>query len=199
MNLVKDAFSAAGSAIGSLALGMGKVAGKAIAEVGVGTADLAGNALIGSAKAAGKGAVKTADFVGEGVLQSLNSPRGIYNPVGTIAGLSKSAADAIIKGPLKMGRYEREKHHINRFTGKTEIDPGGLKLTPLGMGVLLGSGALAGAMSAEHQYRSNRIGPVDPQTRTATPSMAPQEYRRGIDDAGATGDLVFALHQNRRG
>lgn len=199
MSFVGDAFSAVGSAIGSVALGTAKVAGSAALNIGDAVATGAWKAGSRTAKAAGKGAVKTADFVGEGVIQSLNSPRGIYNPVGTIASLSKSAGDAIIKGPLKMGRYEREKHHINRFTGEIEVDPGGLKLTPLGMGVLLGSGALAGAMNAEHQYRSNRIGPVDPQTRTATQSMAPQEYRRGIDDAGATGDLVFALHQNRRG
>jgi len=53
-----------------------------------------------------------------------------------------------------------------------------------------------------NKFTTARLGKVDTQATTTNPDYQPQEYSRTFappDDAGATGDLVFALFKNRRG
>ena len=73
----------------------------------------------------------------------------------------------------------------------------GLKLTKIGAATLLGAGIIQGVSSGTQAYMGDRVGTVDPQKYTATPKIEKEDYT--LDNYGATGDLVFALHNNRHG
>lgn len=69
----------------------------------------------------------------------------------------------------------------------------GYKFSALG-GTLLAAGSLAsGAKDAYNYLMNDRMGQRDGRMYSATPTI------RLMDDAGASGDLVFALNNNRRG
>lgn len=74
------------------------------------------------------------------------------------------------------------------------VSKGGFKMKWLGWGVL-GAGAMIGAArDVKDVQDSYRIGQRDPYITRATPRIPTY-----VDNAGATGDLVFALNANRRG
>jgi hypothetical protein len=56
------------------------------------------------------------------------------------------------------------------------------------------------AKNTSDTYDNIHMGSINSNVRTNTPSIAPymnMRPDRGVDMAGATGDLVFALHKNR--
>ena len=96
--------------------------------------------------------------------------------------------------------------------GKLKLDEGGFKFTPIGFGMLLGSGAAISALNGTRDYMDRRQGQLDGSVRSATPEIKAEEYSntstpmpsstgshliQPVDNGGATGDLVFALNANR--
>ena len=107
-------------------------------------------------------------------------------------------AERALAAGNKLLKYTPERY-VTKPSGKVVRQGGGLKFTKLGMGVLVGAGALAGARDASEAHIEKQTGQIDANKRTATPEINLEEYAPQIKNGGATGDLVFALHQNRRG
>ena len=123
----------------------------------------------------------------------MNFSDSLRNPA---RGLTQTAKKLYDKYPL----VEREeiRHDYNKKKKKFETKGGGLKITKTGYGALGGAALLSNAMEAYDNYIIHHMGAVDPNKVTATPDYNPQEYSiQSPDFAGATRDLVFALHANR--
>lgn len=180
---------------------------KALIGVGKGALEV-GKSIPGIAALAGKGTVKAADkmlgvtdsAVGTGIkagkymardaLAGMNSGNRFLNPAGNALNLADKFGSRLMK-------YDYERLERNPLTNELVVHSGGLKFTRLGAGIILGAGALAGSREALNNHMNNRIGTIDPKKVTATPEMEKEEY--SINNGGATGDLVFALHNNRKG
>jgi len=70
----------------------------------------------------------------------------------------------------------------------------GVTMSGVGKGIFVGGSLLAGAKQGLDTFNTNRMGQRDGQVTTATPQTP--KYNM-LDDAGATGDLVFDLHKNK--
>ena len=175
-------------------------AGKATLEVGGIAASAAKKGAILTGKAAlgvggltykaGAQTVKGARYMGESALAGMNSSNRFLNPVGNAVDLAGRLGRNIMT-------HQYERLDRNPLTRELIVHSGGLKFTKLGAGIILGAGALAGAKEAVGAHMDNRVGPIDPKKVTAAPRIEKEEYE--INNGGATGDLVFALHDNRRG
>lgn len=139
---------------------------------------------------ASKGILSGGAWLARDAVAGMNSKNPGINILGNAITKGIKASDKLMKGTY-------ESYEINPITRELVHRSGGLKFTKLGAGVILGSGALIGARDAASTHMDNRVGPIDPHKVTATPEIAAEEY--SINNGGATGDLVFALHQNRRG
>lgn len=95
-------------------------------------------------------------------------------------------------------------------TSKIGIETiGEVGLTGIGKGLLTGASVISGIRKGYKAFEKSRMGTNDGQFRKATPSLpvieAPSiqgpnynfSYRKDINFAGATGDLVFSLYDNR--
>lgn len=150
---------------------------------------------------AAKGAIASAPYVGsaaKGVGKALwhgaEFIHDTFDPMRPVKAASKTAfnlgGQLIKKDPVK--------YHFNKLTGKTVRKGGGYKLTGLGVGVM-GSFATAGsAIDGLESTTATAMGTVSSGMLTATPDFAPREYSFA-NNGGATGDLAFALHNNRKG
>lgn len=171
------AIPAAGAAVGAV-YGTGRMAVKA-ATSGVarkaGAGILSGIGGIGSAIYSGAtGSILPGQGIGSRVVSSM------ANPVGRYAGAAKNTLSKFAT-----------------FTEKNHLMPNaksGFKLTGLGATVIAG-GAIVGAVKRGVDTSNTiRQGQRDGMVHTATPRTP--SY---ANNAGATGDLAFALHANRRG
>jgi len=134
-------------------------------------------------------AYRQAGLKGVGV----NFLHGFRNPV---LGLATTAKNMYDRFPLVERKPEEQV--FNKKTRQFETRGGNLKFTKLGMAVLGGAALIANAFQGYDNYMTRRMGQVDANKVTATPDYQPQEYKiQSFDFAGATGDLVFALHANR--
>lgn len=106
-------------------------------------------------------------------------------------------AERALAAGNKLLKYTPERY-VTKANGKVVRQGGGLKFTKLGMGVLVGAGALGGMRDAQEAYVEKQTGQIDANKKTATPEINLEEYVPQIKNGGATGDLVFALHQNRK-
>ena len=87
---------------------------------------------------------------------------------------------------------------FNKKLGKFEKVGGGYGLSKTGKAVVGGAVAYQGISGGVAAYDSSQQGRmVDQQMTTATQTV--DDYTTKNDFGGATGDLVFALHTNRRG
>ena len=87
---------------------------------------------------------------------------------------------------------------FNKKLGKFEKVGGGYGLSKTGKAVVGGAVAYQGISGGVVAYDSSQQGRmVDQQMTTATQTV--DDYTTKNDFGGATGDLVFALHTNRRG
>lgn len=76
---------------------------------------------------------------------------------------------------------------------------GKMELTPLGKGLIFGSALYEGTGRAVNKFIQGRMGTHDGMMRTSTP-VIPQKQSGGAsysNNGGATGDLVFAMYNNR--
>ena len=142
----------------------------------------AGKIGLNASDMAVKGAAKSAAVVG-------------VSSIGPATMLGKAA-----KGlGRRMVKYTPETRKWDSEKGDFVVDKeGGLKLTKLGAGVIFGAGALGSLRDGAHIVEGKNVGQASGQVYTPTPEITPQQYNTGfVDNGGATGDLVFALHKNR--
>ena len=142
----------------------------------------------------GKNIAKGVYRGGESTLRHLNSESPKENPLGY-------ALDRFMTAGKAMGTWEHSKDIFNETTGKLVHKDGHFKLSKFGAGVIFGGAGAAGAVGAQQNYMNNRVGEIDSQRVTATPTLGTGQYTNqlGPEDMGATGDLVFALHNMRHG
>ena len=182
--------------MGTIGKGIGKAVLWGAKETVIGT----GSAILGLGKIGLKAAIGTAGVgldatktVAKGAVKSTTYNNGSKNFLGMFA---KDVNDI----GKKLFKYELPTKKFNPLTGELEEKLGGIAPTKLGLGVIGGIMAVGAANDYQSAYRESRIGQIDPKTRTATPDYTPREYTTGpVNNGGATGDLVFALHNNRRG
>ena len=159
--------------------------GKQAAKVG-----LAGSSMLGS------GAMKASSTVGKWALSSLMSDNPLKNPVGVVTKAAYRLGGAMVD-------YRPAERVYNETKKKVITKAPSLKLTKFGGAVVLGGSLLSGASAAWNKFETRQLGQVDTKATTSTPDYTPQEYTKTFapppDDAGATGDLVFALFKNRKG
>jgi len=170
-------------AIGGAALGatVGIVGGVAAMNP-VKTASVVGGAALGVAETAGAGIIGGAEIAGAGIIGFTTkgvAPLAVYGAQ-KYASIGAGAVKGIDKLLLKDDLRE------SNLLGK--------KLNLAGKGLVYGSALMAGAKEAFNDFNSNRMGQRDGQITRATPRTP--SY---ANNAGATGDLVFAMNRNRRG
>lgn len=164
--------------------------GKAAYKVGKFTV---GGILKGTSKVV-VGTAKGGASIGKGIWAARNNTKG-FNPIGD----ALHTGEVFTKG---MGDWERAKDVFDPITGKVKHTDAHFKLGGIGKAAIFGPAAIAGTLGAADTYMDDRVGAIDGNTVTATPvigasssSSAPSYANNG----GATGDLVFAMHNNRFG
>ena len=171
-------------------------AAKKTAKLGWGATKLAGKVGLTGASLLGTGSVKAASGIGRVAVGSIMSKNPLKNPVGVLAKTAYKIGDAMVD-------YRGAETVYNTTKKKLIHKAPSLKLSKIGAGVILGGSLLSGAMSSYNKFMQSRLGTIDAKATTTNPDYTPQEYSRTMapppDDAGATGDLVFALFKNRRG
>lgn len=115
--------------------------------------------------------------------------------VGLKAGIDTGAVGATMA--LKAGaKYGNIVSGMFKMNPMKETKGGLLKMTKRGV-AMAGVGALAvGSVDAFKNFEAMRAGASDGQVLTATPTMARSSSMR---NAGATGDLAFAMRAQRHG
>lgn len=213
-------YGAVGGALGGAALGALSSnfaeGGNMIRGAAVGAA--VGGAAIAAAPfalgAAAKGAVKVLQnsdkiFAGIG-----NGAANIAGAIGTTAraAFTNTARAAMVgnfEGKLARNIIKDVANPIDRY-GKSILNIAGkmikknpgnnadgiisdYSLSGLGKAMVIGGSLIKGAKDAFNTYMNDKVGQRDAYISSPTPQI------RLTDNAGATGDLVFALNNNRRG
>lgn len=132
-----------------------------------------------------------------------NVTNGVMNTSAQYSALTQGSKRVLNPGSRYVGALDNLSKKMATYTPRIEqldaatnklTTKGGLKLTGLGKGILA-AGAIAGATKdAIHEIDKSRMGTVDNYITRATPRTPSYS-----NDAGASGDLVFALNANRRG
>lgn len=172
---------------------------KGAGSVTLGVLDVAGLGMMKAGKYAfnglEKGVIKAGKGVGEAgkqIVTGVKSEDPFRNPLGY-------AADRFYAVSKKAGYWDYGKSEYDAVTNTVKHRSPGIRFTKTGLGVMAGIAAVSGTVGAHDNYMDNRVGPIDPVVRTATPDLGDRQYRRQLtaEDTGATGDLVFALHNLR--
>ena len=172
---------------------MQKAPGKFAAAVGIGAvAGAIGADMSGEDPGEGAKKIGTAAFVA--------SSLGAAGAIGT---LGASAAATVAGGIGVAGKIGGSMLKMP----KGEVGIGNLSDIKLKGGAVFAMaavGAIGGILSAEKKFEQSRMGTNDGMMRTATPMLPmPQQDQYGgggqksPSNGGATGDLVFAMHNNR--
>lgn len=186
-----------GSRIGNGLLKGGKIFAKGLGKlafsIGKGLGYLAVGAGVGTAKASYEGAKvigKLGVYDASLTAKSLTYKNPLLNPIGAFGSIIKKAADNIVE-------YKPSETVYNKTKDKLETRDAALNFTKKGKIMFAGITALSAINNAANASDPNNRN-IDFQITKATPKYAPQNnQRRQIDFGGATGDLVFALHNNR--
>lgn len=176
--ITKNALKAPG--MFATAIGVGAAAG----AIG---ADVAGEKPSDGAMALGTGAFAAASIGGASAVAGLGA-----TAVG-MAGLATGAAGKIGGSLIKMPEKAIGIGNLNE-----------IKMKPVGLLAMAAVGVVGGALSAEKKFEQSRMGTNDGMLRTATPILPMPEANTysnpgayTTQSSGATGDLVFAMHNNR--
>lgn len=184
--------SAFSSAVGTAAKYAAKGAwylGKQSFNVGLSASTAIGTGAIKLAQKVGSLGINTATFLGKSIYLSLQQ-NDWRNPIGkAFKGIYNLGASLVDYTPGHQVYDEARKQLTYkaprmRLTGKGKV---ALALTGL---------AMIGSDVSTNRARES-LGTMDTKVHTATPDYQPREY--SVDFGGATGDLVFALHNNRHG
>ena len=177
-----------------------KAPGKFAAAIGLGAmagaigADAAGEDPGDGAKVLGLGAFAAASLGGAGLVTGLGATA--LGAAGSVAAAAGGIGRSMINMP------------IDKITGKAAkvgfSNLNEIKMNKLGMVAMATVGVIGGFLSAEKKFEQSRMGINDGMMRSATPMLPMPEQNTysnpgsyGVQDSGATGDLVFAMHNNR--
>lgn len=197
------ATGAIGGAVLSNFLEGGNAIRGAVAGAAIGGAAIAATPFV--AGAAARGAVnilKNSDKIFAGIGE------GVINGASAIGAGVKNAASATMKAGYFGGAASAANpitRHLGGLAGfaskmvkenKGFNDDGIISdysLSGLGKAVVFGGALIKGVKDAAKTYMNDKRGQIDPYITTMSPQI------RLVDNAGATGDLIFALNNNRRG
>jgi hypothetical protein len=183
------AVGAAAAAVAPFALGMGMSAGVALGKGALNLGASAVSAAPGVALGAAKLGTEMINGVGfGGVASTALSPVRRWGQAASNLGNSLFSVQAKKLDPSKVGIAK----DIDKLTHVRPTVIGGIALA--------GISVLSGLSGAHQQYQKSHMGMSDGQVTRATPKMQSQQMSAFSDNnAGASGDLVFALNKNRRG
>lgn len=193
-NMVAGA--AVGAGVGAAGLMLAPVAVGAAAKGAVSVLEKTPDIFAGVGKATTKafGAIgKAAGSVANYAANSLS-----FSPT-ELKTLGFGAKSRIASAADPLGRYSRAASNIvGKFVKHSPgSNPGTLlpnyKFTGLGVAALGAGSLIKGVKGAYNTLMNDKIGQRDGYISSVTPQI------RLADNAGATGDLVFALNNNRRG
>jgi hypothetical protein len=195
-----DSVETAPATIGGAAIGGALL--PAVGLAGAGAYGL-GRGILNNSDKIVNGAVATGGWLGRAGMRAVTGPQfnfgpsktgrffseagnRLLNPVARHATTLNRAAENFVKIEPKRQVYDPKRDRM--------ISKGGIKLKPLGWATIIGGGVIGATRSIAEAADSSRIGTRDTNITTATPRQP--SY---ANDAGASGDLVFALNANRRG
>ena len=186
-----------GSRIGNGLLKGGKLFAKGIGKLALafgGSIGLLGLGVgYGAAKVSYHGAKLVGTLGGAGVglaAKSLTYKNPLANPVGATLSIAKKASNGLVK-------YKPSEVVYNKTKDRLETREPSLSLTGKGKAVFAGITALTMINNTANAPDPNNRN-IDFKITKATPQYSQQNNsKRQIDFGGATGDLVFALHNNR--
>ena len=197
------------SIIKNIAGNMAK-AGAATVAHGVGKATMAGLGAMGRAEIkTGKMAVeatktgaalgvkgaelayKAGKFLVKDAKAGMSDPRASHNLVGRMAANVKNG----IKGT---GEWKYAKSEYDKDTGKVHHTDAHFSASKKMLAGLIVPGAIVSTMEGVDAMDKRQMGTMSGGVVTSTPKIEKETYGT-INNGGATGDLVFALHANRHG
>ena len=206
-NVGKAAFGSA-KAVGETAIGGSKLVGSAIIKNSM-NRPLTSLAAIGTGVVVGKLLADEDGNVDPGYAEkkgALAATVGVAAGVGSsIATVGAGIAGAGIMGLGALGTVGKSMVKTPKSNVKVNLSNIGenFKLNkPIAVPLLLGSMAVKSVASGIHSFEKSRAGVNDGRIRTATPDyqrlLTNSSQTSYADNAGATGDLVFDLYNNRR-
>ena len=170
----------------------------------------------------GSAAFGATEFIGKNVLMPglSTTAKGSYHTARTVGEVGLDAAQRVGHWALGMDRKglknwgsavqeigtsvvnrRPEYQSYNKRTGQIEMKGGGLKFTKLGLGLALAGGVIGNLRGKYTEEKAKKMGEMTTKARSNTPDYQPVDYQTSVpkrfDNAGATGDLVFALHRLR--
>ena len=181
------AYSIAGLAMAGLAKGASLAARGAFnlaggAAVAAGwTGKKVGTAALNVAGKVGTNALEAAEGAGTVLVKTLGSPEHREGLIRSWGAIASNVGEAFMK------RDAEGKLHMTKF----------------GVAAVAGAGMFNNSRDLYDKEKARRMGDIDNQKKTLTPTMRVPQYefnprkRMGALDGGASGDLVFALHNNR--
>ena len=177
-----------GVAIGA---GIGLAAGGAVSAVAgsmVYAPAKTASVIVGAAKGVGKASIIGAEAIGGA---AWSGAKTAYRSAGPIAGAGN------VLGGAAVGKYGSTMAGIGKKLVTEDLRESNIlkhKATKLGAGLIVGASVIGGMRGAFDELNAKRMGQMDTKTQRATPQVPAYDQ-----NAGATGDLVFAMNANRRG
>lgn len=114
-------------------------------------------------------------------------------------GIATAGAAAMVGG----GLYSMGSKMIKTPSGPITLsNTGDIKPTAFGMFAVTAGALTEGAIRAKNEFYKSRMGAHDGMSRSATPIVPfeqSQAQNSQVNNGGATGDLVFALNNLRKG
>lgn len=103
----------------------------------------------------------------------------------------------VTAGAIHAAKNGVGKHHIGQLLKRSDNSLLGYETTKLGTAVIMGGAMLSGVPGAAKEFNETRQGQfAGVYQMGAIPGLVPQGHAYQ-NNAGATGDLVFALNNNR--
>jgi hypothetical protein len=190
----------AGGAIGAGALAGGIIGANGEVEStmqGVAIGAAAGALALPAIGLAAKGAYSLGSSAVKGIVNKAVNPistagaSSAASMMGTAAMTAAVPAARMAKGIIGMGSK------LVNFNAEADMFSK-VKFTGLGKSLIAGSALIKGAAGGFNELNKSHMGTMDGQITRATPRMQPSQPAYA-QNAGATGDLVFAMNKNRRG
>lgn len=182
----------------NMSLGLGLKAGFAVTKA-VGRDAIRSTAT--AARTAGMIGAVTAKTAHKGLATVGRTGIDFFGGAGTVA--ARSLRDPESRQLLAETHHKIAKSIGTSFVKRAEDSPIGLTLTVPGIVLLGAAKTFDNSRDIYTQEKARRMGTVENKPVSLTPNMSIPQYefnpkkRMGALDGGASGSLVFALHNNR--